>query len=305
MKSATVFVPASIGNVGPGFDVLGLAIDGIGDRVSIELRESPRDSVTVSGRDAEQVPTEATRNVAAVAARAFLDVAKYEGGAAIHVEKGLALSGGMGGSAASSVGGAAAASFALFDELRVDDVIRAALAGEALVSGRHLDNILPQTIGGLALTRSVDPLDYVALAVRENWWAALVTPAVRVETRSARSILSMQIERAVFIEQMANVAAMVHAFANGDGALLRRALDDRYAEPARKTLIPHFDDVKRAALDAGSIGCSISGSGPTVFAIAENEAAAQRCGDAMARAFGSIASTTHCGPIAREGARRI
>jgi len=303
MATATVFVPASIGNVGPGFDVLGLAIDGIGDRVSIELRDSF--TVTVSGRDADQVPADPARNVAAVSARAFFDAAKYDGGAAIHVEKGLALSGGMGGSAASSVGGAAAASFALFDELRVDDVIRAALAGEALVSGRHLDNILPQTIGGLALTRSVEPLDYVSLAVRSNWWAALVTPAVRIETRTARSILSMQIERAVFIEQMANVAAMVHAFATGDGALLRRALDDRYAEPARKTLIPHFDDVKRAAMDAGSIGCSISGSGPTVFALAENEADARRCADVMARAFGSIASTTHRGPIAREGARRV
>ncbi|HKO01628.1 MAG TPA: homoserine kinase [Thermoanaerobaculia bacterium] len=303
MATATVFVPASIGNVGPGFDVLGLAIDGIGDRVSVELRDSF--TVTVSGRDADQVPADPARNVAAVSARAFFDAAKYDGGAAIHVEKGLALSGGMGGSAASSVGGAAAASFALFDELRVDDVIRAALAGEALVSGRHLDNILPQTIGGLALTRSVEPLDYVSLPVRSNWWAALVTPAVRIETRTARSILSMQIERAVFIEQMANVAAMVHAFATGDGALLRRALDDRYAEPARKTLIPNFDDVKRAAIDAGSIGCSISGSGPTVFALAENEAGARRCADAMARAFGSIASTTHCGAIAREGARRV
>jgi homoserine kinase len=305
MTTATVFVPASIGNVGPGFDVLGLAIDGIGDRVSLTLRAAHCDSVRVSGRDAEQVPADPAKNVAAVAARTFLDAASHDSGVSIHVEKGLALSGGMGGSAASSVGGAAAASFALFGELRVDDVLRAALVGESLVSGRHLDNILPQTIGGLGLTLSVDPLDYVALPVREAWWAALVTPAVRVETKTARSILPMQVERAVLVAQMANVAAMVHAFANGDAELLRRSLDDRYAEVARKVLIPRFDEVKRAALDAGSIGCSISGSGPTVFALARDESDARRCAEAMARAFGDIASTTHCGPIARQGVRRV
>lgn len=304
MKQATVFVPCSIGNVGPGFDVLGLAVEGIGDRVTVELREDPMYVVEVSGVDASEIPTEPSRNTASLAARAALERGGWMGGARIRVEKGLQLASGLGGSAASSVGGAAAAMFALNGKLVADHVIIDALAGESVVSGRHLDNILPATIGGLVLSRSIEPLDYVRLMVAEAWWIALVTPAVRIETKTARAILEDKVSRSVWIQQMANTAAMVHAFATGDGALLNRALDDVYAEPARKSLIPHFDAVKKNAIEAGSIGCSISGSGPTVFAIARDAASARKCAEAMQNGFSEIGSTVHVGPIADEGVRR-
>lgn len=305
VKRASVFVPGSIGNVGPGFDVLGLAVDHIGDRALIELRDDGVYTVENRGRDAEFLPSIPERNTAVVAARALLEFGGHRGGASLVIEKGLPLSGGMGGSAASSVAGAAAASFALYGERRDTEVILAALQGEALVSGRHLDNILPSAIGGFALSRCVDPLDYAALVVKEQWWVALVTPAVRIQTKKARALLSLQIKRGVMIQQMANVAGMIHAFATGDAALLRRSLQDHYAEPARKSLIPYFDDVKRAALSHGSIGCSISGSGPTIFSICRDEAAAHDCADAMKSAFREIAATSHVGPIAREGARLL
>lgn len=305
MKQATVFVPCSIGNVGPGFDVLGLAVDGIGDKVTVELREDPIFVVEVSGVDASEIPTEPSRNTASLAARAALKRGGWKGGATIRVEKGLRLAGGLGGSAASSVGGAAAAMLALNGKLVVDHVILDALAGESVVSGRHLDNILPATIGGLVLSRSIDPLDYVRLAVAEPWWVALVTPALRIETKTARAILDDRVSRSVWVQQMANTAAMVHAFATGDGALLSRALDDVYAEPARKSLIPHFDAVKKDAIAAGSIGCSISGSGPTLFAIARDAASARKCAEAMQNGFSEIESAAHVGPIADVGVRRV
>ncbi len=132
---------------------------------------------------------------------------------------------------------------------------------------------------------------------------ALVTPHVRVETKAARAILPMEWPRSEWIPQMANVAAMVHAFATGDGALLRRSLDDRYAEPRRASLIPHFYDVKQAALDAGAFGCSISGSGPTVFAIVAPEKASF-IASVMLEAFDEIACDVHVAPIARQGVRR-
>ena len=304
MRSATAFVPGSVGNVGPGFDVLGLAFDGAGDRVSLSLSDDARFSISVTGRDSEKLSTDPAKNTAAISARSFLLSAGSKAGATIALEKGLALSGGMGGSAASAVAGAAAASFALFEELKLDMVIRAALEGEKFASGHHLDNILPSALGGLALARSIDPLDYVALPVAEDWWVTIVTPEVRIETREARSILEPTLDRRLAIQQIANVAAMVHAFATGDAALLLRALDDQYAEPRRKTLIPHFDEVKFAAIANGSIGCSISGSGPSVFSIAPNEDVARRCGEGMRAAFRPLESRVHCGSIARKGARR-
>ena len=155
------------------------------------------------------------------------------------------------------------------------------------------------------LARSVEPIDYARLHVARAWWVALVTPEVRVETKNARSILAPQVDRAIMIQLMANTAAMVHAFATGDGELLRRALDDVYAEPARKSLIPNFDAVKRAALSNGSIGCSISGSGPTVFSIAPDEETARRCAVAMSAAFSEVPSTFHVSAISVEGVRSV
>ncbi|HVR41213.1 MAG TPA: homoserine kinase [Thermoanaerobaculia bacterium] len=299
---ATAFAPGSIGNVGPGFDVLGLAVDGIGDRVTVELTDGESRVASVTGRDADLVPLDATRNAAAIAALAYLR--PYGRRAIVSIEKGLPLAGGMGGSAASSVGGAYAAALAIGDDIDTNKIIAAALEGESAVAGRHLDNIAPCVLGGLALVRSVDPIDVVALPVRAAWWVALVTPRVRIQTKEARALLPQECDRATWIQQMANTTALAHAFAIGDGDLLRRALDDKYAEPRRAALIPRFYDVKRAALDAGSLGSSISGSGPTIFAIAADETAARACADAMQHAFADIESSAHVGPIAKQGVRR-
>lgn len=299
--TATAFAPGSIGNVGPGFDVLGLAVDGIGDRVSVELTRGSSRVDDVTGRDAELVPRDADRNCAAIAANAYLRPFGYR--AIVRIEKGLALAGGMGGSAASSAAGAYAAALALGQMPDKREIIAAALEGESAVAGRHLDNIAPSVVGGLALVRTLDPIDVIKLPVAADWWIALVTPRVRIQTKDARALLPDATDRDTWIQQMANTTALAHAFAVADGGLLRRALDDRYAEPRRASLIPRFHEVKRAALDAGAFGCSISGSGPTLFAIAANESDAQQCAKAMQTAFGEIAAA-HVGAIANEGVRR-
>lgn len=324
---AAAFAPGSIGNVGPGFDVLGLGIDGIGDTVTVEVAAAGASRVgTVTGRDAGEIPRDVEGNCAAIAAREYLRRRGVAIEVVVHIDKGLPLSGGLGGSAASSVAGAYAAcllTLALAGEpagrraayrdadsesplLPPDlaaDLLAAALAGETAVAGPHLDNIGPSLFGGLVLSRSVDPIDVVPLRVAAPWWLALWTPRVRVETRAARAILPAACDRATWVGQMANTAALVHAFASGDGELLGRALDDRYAEPRRAPLIPRFHAVKTAAIDAGAFGGSISGSGPTVFAVAEDESTARAVAAAMQRA-GEIESTTHAGAIARQGARR-
>jgi homoserine kinase len=298
----TAFAPGSIGNVGPGFDVLGLAFEGAGDRVTIELTDGDAEVVDVTGRDAELIPREPSKNVCTIAATAWLRAHGDRRNPRVWLEKGLPLAGGMGGSAASSVAAAYAAALACGVTPRTKDVIVAALEGESAVAGRHLDNIAASVLGGLALTRSVDPLDVVALPVKCDWFVALVTPAIRIETKAARGVLPASCEQRTWIQQMANTAAVAHAFASGDGELLLRSCEDLYAEPHRASLIPRFQNVKQAALDAGAIFFAISGSGPTLAAIGEDETAARRVANAMQRASGDGARSL-VGAIARRGVR--
>ena len=303
MSRATVFAPGSVGNVGPGFDILGLAIDGIGDRVTVELGKSG--PVIVRGLDAELVPADPAKNAAAIAAKAMLrKLEPTESGLYVTIEKGIPVSAGLGGSASSSVAGALAAALACGASVSPADIMTAALEGEMFVSGRHLDNIAPITLGGLVLSRSIDPIDVVSLAVPKTWSLVLLTPRVRIETKQARAILPEMWDRASWIQQMANTAALVAAFASGDGALARRALDDRYAEPRRSPMIPRFAEVKRAALGAGAFGCSISGSGPTIFAIVDDPTS-KNCADAMAQAMTDQPHELRVAAIARQGAHAI
>ncbi len=308
---ATVFAPGSIGNVGPGFDVLGLAIDGIGDRVTVELTTERNVPVTVRGLDAELIPVDPSKNAAAIAANAMLRhvepaLSRLQSGlhVAVTIEKGLPVAAGLGGSAASSVAGACAAAMACGMEPRPEEIMAAALEGETFVSGRHLDNIAPATLGGLVLSRSIDPIDVVPIQVPPGWQVALITPKVRVETKAARAILPAQWDRDSWVQQMANTAALTAAFTSGDRALARRALDDLYAEPRRAPMIPHFHEVKRAALDAGAFGCSISGSGPTIFALVD-EHIGPRCAEAMRRAMQDVACEVRLTTIARNGVHRV
>jgi homoserine kinase len=302
---ATAFAPGSIGNVGPGFDVLGLAIEGLGDRVSVELTEGDARIDAITGVDAALVPLDPQRNAAAIAAIAWLRAHGEMRNPIVTIDKGLPLSGGLGGSAASSVAGAFAAALAMGSTTTPIELAAAALQGEMTVAGEHLDNIAPSILGGLALSRSVRPIDIVALTVKADWRLALVTPDVRIQTKAAREVLPSTSGRAVWVQQMANSVGVVHAFATGDGELLRRALDDRYAEPRRAALIPHFNAVKRAAIDAGAFACTISGSGPTLVAICIDDAVAKAVTRAMQSAFGSVASVARVSPIAKQGVRAI
>ena len=304
--SATAFAPGSIGNVGPGFDVLGLAVEGIGDRVTVELTSGASRIESVTGRDADLIPRDASRNSAAIAAIAWLRANGREDNVIVSIEKGLALSGGMGGSAASAVAGAFAAALSAHCALpSAHSIIVAALEAESAVAGRHLDNIAASVLGGLTISRSIDPIDAVAVRVAAPWWVALVTPDVRIETKAARAILPDEWPRTMWVQQMANTVALTHAFAAGDGELLARSLDDRYAEPLRANLIPHCREVKRAAVLAGAFGCGISGSGPTMFAVSESEGVARAACSAMQNAFGDLRSTAYAGPIAERGVRQV
>ncbi len=279
-----VFAPGSIGNVGPGLDILGLALAGLGDTVEAERSDEP--GVRVLDPRHPDLPRDPQENTAALAASAALRAGGQDhAGLLLRITKGLPLAGGQGGSAASAVAGAVAADALYGLALSPGRLAEAALEAEARVAGRHLDNILPSLIGGIVLIRDARALDYQRVPVPAGLWVVLAHPAQRLRTAEGRAVLPRELPRELALHQAAQVAAMVLAFTTGDLALLRRAVDDRIAEPARAPLLPGFLAAKRAALEAGALGCSISGSGPTVFAFAESEAQGAAIGRAMQAAY--------------------
>ena len=218
-------------------------------------------------------------------------MAGYRGGAILRVTKGLPLSGGQGGSAASAIAGVVAANHLIDAGLDTNALLACALIAESSVAGRHADNLAPSLLGGLVLVRSLDPIDVIRLPVPTGLRVVLVHPEQQLRTRDARAVLPDTVPRALALEQAANIAAMVAGAGRGDIALLGRALDDRIAEPARAALLPGFPAAKRAALDAGALGCSISGAGPSTFALVGDAATGDRVAAAMVAAYAASSMT--------------
>lgn len=272
--TVTIRAPGSIGNVGPGLDVLGLAVTGPADLVT--LTRSDRAGLSVENPGHPSLPRDPERNTASLAITAACRLAgRPIPGLTVHVRKGLPLAGGQGGSAASAAAGAVAANLLLDLALTPLQLVEAALDAETVVAGRHADNVAPSLLGGLVLIRSIDPLDIISLPVPPSLRCVLVHPDYALLTSVGRQALPAAVSRDVAMAQAANVAGLVAGACLGDLALLGRALEDRIAEPARGPLLPGFPEARRAALDAGALGCSISGSGPTVFALVTEETAAQ------------------------------
>jgi homoserine kinase len=299
--------PGGIGNLGPGLDVLGCAVAGARDEVTAQWSDAP--GITLLDPGHPELPAAPARHTAAIAASAVLALARRRGipvraaGVALTARKGLPLSGGQGGSAASAVAGASAVNALLGGALDVNALLACCLDAEAKVAGRHLDNIAPALLGGIVLVRSLDPIDVVRLPTPTGLQIIIASPAQRLSTAKSRKALPDTLPRAVLTHQLAQVGAMVAACYADDLALFGRALDDRFAEPAREPLLPGFGVAKRAALDAGALGASISGAGPAAFAIAGARDIAARVASAMQGAYEQlgIACTTRVTTVDTEG----
>ena len=287
-----VSVPGGIGNLGPGLDVLGCALTGARDEVIAEWSQTA--GITIIDAGHPQLPTDPAKNTASIAANAVMRAATSRGvrvshpGIAITIKKGLPLSGGQGGSAASAVAGAVAANALIWpvgSGLTQNELLTCALEGEETVAGRHLDNIAPSLLGGIVLVRSLDPIEVVKIPAPAGLRIVLATPAQQLTTTRARSVLPIEVPRSIVVHQMAQVAAIISACHSGDLALLGRSMDDRIAEPARTPLLPGFADAKISAIDAGALGVSISGAGPTAFALCDSEATASKIAQAMQSAY--------------------
>ncbi|HEV2018558.1 MAG TPA: homoserine kinase [Gemmatimonadaceae bacterium] len=309
MTRVTASAPGSIGNLGPGLDVIGCALAGARDEVTAEWTHTSGVSVQNPGHP--DLPADPARHTSALAATAVLNAANQRGvqlparGLALSVRKGLPLSGGQGGSAASAVAGAVATNKLLGDPLDVTTLLACCLSAEEAVSGRHLDNIAASLYGGIVLVRSLDPIEVVRLPVPAGIRIVLAHPSQRLSTADARRVLPAAVSRATAIHQMAQVGAIVAACYEGDLGLLGRAIDDRVSEPARAPLLPGFAAAKRGAMEAGAFAASISGAGPTAFAlVGVDPEVAVRVSDAMRAAYeeSGVHCTVHVSEIDRDGA---
>ena len=305
--TATAFAPASVANVGVGFDILGHTVAGLGDRVRATRRDAPGVEICSITGTVPDLPFAAEKNTAGMAVLAMQRDLELPFGFELEIEKGIPLGSGLGGSAASAVAGIVAAAALVDEPLERTQLLKYAMRGEAVASGAvHVDNIAPSLFGGLVLTVGIDNPFVKQIPVPETIRCVLVHPHMVLPTREARAILSTTVPLADVIWQQANLAGFLAGCFSNDLALIRESLLDVVIEPQRQVLIPGFVDVKQAALAAGALGASISGAGPTVFAWAD-AADAEKVRDGMVAAFArhGLETDSWVSTIDRAGARVI
>lgn len=300
----SVYVPATIGNIGPGFDVLGIAIEGLGDTITFKLNQSHDEILSVGGMDSEKIPLNPDQNSVVIAARSLFNrLGQGQRYVTVSLDRQLPVAGGMGSSAAASVAGALAASELSGLDPANSLILEAALDGESFCAGRHLDNIAPCFLGGLTGVLCTETPKPFQLPIQGDWWFSLVTPDISVSTRDARKVLPESLPQKDWVEVSSRTLALAHAFGTGDYHLMSHALQDPYAEPRRSSLIPGFAAVKSAAIHSGAIACSISGAGPTIFAISDSKATATKVLSAMTESIPGPIKIKHIGQPDLKGAR--
>ena len=304
-----VYAPGSVSNVGCGFDVLGFALDEPGDIVVAAPRDEPGVSIAAIEGDGGRLTTDPARNTASAATMSLLRRLETTRGVSLTIHKGLPLASGIGSSGASAVAAVVAVNELLGRPATLGLLLECAMEGEQAGCGAiHPDNVSPSLFGGFILARSAQPPDIVRLPVPDGLACAVLHPHIEVETGAARKLLGDQVPLAIATRQWANVGALVAALYSNDMELLSRSLVDHVAEPKRMSLVPGFHDVKVAAIRAGALGCSLSGSGPSIFALTATLSTAWEAGAAMKRAFedASVAGADlWVSPVGRQGARVV
>jgi homoserine kinase len=276
-----VFAPASVANVACGFDILGFALDKPGDEIIVRFSDTP--GLRITKIKGGKLPYEAEKNTAGYAALKLLEhLGESKRGIEMEIHKKMPFGSGLGSSAASAAGAVVAINELLRRPLEKRDLLEFAVLGESIASGAiHADNVAPSLLGGFTLVRDSATNDVHRLHVPRGMYASVIYPKVEVLTKEARAMLKKEVSLKDAIKQNANMGAFIIGMFNSDFALIRRSLVDVIIEPQRASLIPHFFEVKEAAYTEGVLGCSISGSGPSIFALSENSLTAENAGLAM------------------------
>ena len=282
-KTVRVFAPATVANVGSGFDIFGFALNVPGDEVNLVVEKNPGVRIREISGDDGLLPTVAENNTAGVSLQAMLKSIKADFGVSFDLHKKMPVGSGLGSSAASSVASIFALNCLLDQPLSKNELLQFAIEGEKITSGEriHMDNIAACLYGGFILVRSSMTRDIVSIPTPDELYCTIIHPQINIKTSESRRILKKQISLDMAITQWGNAAGMIAALFKQDFDLLRRSLKDVVAEPVRSMLIPYFQELNSAALDTGAIGCSISGSGPSVFALSEGIKRATNVGAAF------------------------
>lgn len=302
-KSIKIFAPATVANVGPGYDVLGLALNDIGDYMEISMIDSEEIRIINSDPD---LPSDPKVNVAGVAAYALLNHLKCNQGFEIKIKKNVKAGSGLGSSASSAAGAVFGINELLGQPLTRSELVLFAMAGETASSGKaHADNVAPSLLGGFTLVRSYEPLDVIKLIYPESLYIAVVHPHIEVKTADSKKMLKKEISLELAVAQWGNLAGLISGLASSDMNLISRSLEDLVIEPIRSMLIPGFDQLKEGALKSEALGCSISGSGPSVFALCENKSVAEKVGKSFDQVLTQleIAHSAYISQINPEGCK--
>lgn len=275
-----IFSPATVANVACGFDVLGFCLDNKGDEMVV--RKVSEKGIKITHIEGYDLPFEADKNVAGVSALAMYEHANPDCGFEIEIYKNIKPGSGIGSSAASAVGSVFGMNELLGKPYNKTQLTYFAMKGEALASkSEHADNLAPAIFGGFTLVKNTLPLDILQIPTPSELYATLIHPQIEIKTSDAREILPKQVSLKDATAQWANVGSLIHALHTSDYKLIHRSLQDIIVEPHRKQLIPYFDDVKFATLEAGALGCAISGSGPSIFALSQGKETALKVENAM------------------------
>ncbi|WP_456461064.1 homoserine kinase [Lutibacter sp.] len=287
MNELKIFTPATIANISCGFDVLGLALDTIGDEMTI--KKVTLKGIRITKIIGQNIPTETHKNVAGVAALALLSEIECDFGFEIEINKKIKPGSGIGSSAASSAGVVWAINELMNKPFNTIDLVRFAMEGERLATGvAHADNVAPALFGGFTLVRSYEPLDIISIHTPKELYATIIHPQIEVKTADARNILKTTVSLKDAIKQWGNVGGLISGLYTEDYDLIGRSLEDHIVEPIRSILIPAFNLVKQQSLLAGALGCGISGSGPSIFALSKGKETALKVAKSMKLVYDDI-----------------
>lgn len=308
MKTVKAFAPATVANVSCGFDVFGFAVDQPGDEVEITLTKTNEVIIRKIIGDDGRLPLQAEKNTASVAVQAFLSAIDSRQGVEIVLTKNLPLGSGMGSSAASSVAALVAINHLMGEPFSKKELLPFAMEAERVACGSaHADNVAPSLLGGFVLIRSYSPLDVVTIPTPVELFCTLVHPQLELNTEDSRQVLRNNISLKDAITQWGNIAGLVAGLMKPDFGLIGRSLKDVVAEPVRSLLIPGFHEMKEVAVMEGALGCGISGSGPTIFALSTEKELASRVGKVIQKQFAKfkVSSEMFISRINERGARVI